>query len=103
MVSAPIDDAAVGRRADPLELLDPPDVDERRRTGETQLEQRQEALAAGQDLGVGRAGEEAERLIEGRRPVVGECGRDHALAPFASCIARQTLGAVSGMSMWRIP
>ena len=50
----------------------PREVDERRRPGEPEVEHRHEALAAGERLRVLVRGEQRERLVERRRPVVRE-------------------------------
>ena len=46
-----------------LELGEPADVDERRVDGQAELQERQQALAAGQDLGASSA-DEPERLLD---------------------------------------
>ena len=85
--------AAVGRRAERLELGQPADVDELAGLGQTQLHERQEAHPAGQDLGVA-AGDGGQGVVERRRPLVVERCRDHAWPPFADSIAPHTFWAV---------
>jgi hypothetical protein len=54
------------------------DVDHERRRGKAQLEERQQAVAARQDLGVaGVLAEDAQHLADVPRPGVLELGRDH--------------------------
>ena len=86
-------EAAVRGRADALQLRQPADVDESLWLCEPELHERQEAHAAGQDLGLA-VGDRRQRIVEGRRPLVLECRRDHAWPPFADWIADHTLAEV---------
>ena len=65
---------------------------------EAQLQQWQQALATGHDLGTRPRREHGEGVVELAGAVVVERGRDHAWPPFADCIARHTVWAVYGMS-----
>jgi hypothetical protein len=97
-------DPAVGELANAAQLGQATDVDELGRLGQPEPHQRQDALAAGDDLRrAARAGQVPDRLLDGARADVVEFGGDHARAPFADCMARHTLRAESGMSMWWIP
>ena len=70
------------------------DIDERVGRAETKLEERQQALAAGQQLGARIGRDDLEGLLDGGRTLVGERCRDHASPPFAPCIARHTVCGV---------
>jgi hypothetical protein len=96
--------AAVGGRALRLELGQPADVDERVGARQAQLEERQQALAAGDDLRpAGHVGQGPQRLVDRSRALVLECRRDHAWPPFAPWMARHTVCEVYGMSRCRMP
>src|SRR4029077_20422932 len=86
-----------------LEPWQPSDVDQRLRRPDTELEEGQQALAAGQDLGARGRTYEAQGFLDGGRALVRECRRDHAWPPFASWMARHTVCGVYGMSRWRMP
>jgi hypothetical protein len=61
-----------------IQVLDLVDIDQVARAGEPQLQQRDQALAARQDLGVfTELIEEAERLVHGPRSVVLKRSRQH--------------------------
>ena len=69
---------ALARHADVGQVGQRVDVDEPSRCGEPHREQRHQALAAGQHLGTGVVGQGGQRLLEGRRPHVGERGGLHS-------------------------
>ena len=94
--------SAVLRVARADEAGDAPDVHEGGRPCEAQLHERQQALAAGDDLRAGLAGG-LRRLLDRAGSDVVECGRDHAWPPFAAWIADQTVCGVYGMSRWLMP
>src|SRR5262249_3885984 len=76
------------------------------RVRQAEPQQRQQALPAGDHLGVLAAlVERADRLVERGRPDVVELGRDHAAPPFsrALCRARQTRSGVHGIVMSLMP
>ena len=84
---ADLDVAVAGERADGdvvalvpdvVELVEPADVDEHRRGGEAQLHEREERVAAGEDLGlVAVLGEQRQGLVGRAGPDVVERGGDH--------------------------
>ena len=77
---------------DPVEPVDVADVDEEAGLGQTQLEQRQEAVAAGQDLGLALAfGQDPQRVVETGWSDVVELTRDHPSS--SRPIGTLTLGA----------
>src|SRR5438270_4917536 len=79
-------------------------VDQQRRGGEPQLHQRQQRVAAGQQLGlVAILVQHPDRLLERVRRFVIELGGDHWAPPFASWIAPQTRIGVNGMLMYVTP
>ena len=85
---------------DGRQLGDARDVDEERRLGEAQVEHRPQRLAAGEDLGVGPAGEHGHGLGDRLRPRVVEGGRLHAAAlararSTASTMRRGVIGETS--------
>jgi hypothetical protein len=60
------------------QVADPPDVDQHRGHGEPQPHERQQRVAAGQQLGVVTVlGQDGDGLVGGRGPPVLERGRDH--------------------------
>ena len=72
----------VARVADVGEVAQAADVDEHRRRREPQLHERQERVAAGEDLGfVAVLGEQRDRFVDGVGAGVVELGGDHAGAP----------------------
>jgi hypothetical protein len=73
---------------DVRQVGDAADVDEHRGRREPQLHQRQQRMAAGQVLGV-LAGlrRQGQRLVHGRRALVGKGGWDHLLASAADSAA----------------
>ena len=73
------------------------------RLREPQLQERQEALAAGQDLADPSPPASASASSSVAGALVGERCRDHAWPPFADWIARHTVWGVYGMSRWRMP
>src|SRR5690349_19794549 len=101
-VQGPDRDAAVRRGPVALELAAPAEVDQLVGTRQAELEEPQEALATGQDLGI-TTGDRLDRLVEARWTLILERRRDHAWPPFAPWIARHTVWAVYGMSRWRMP
>ncbi len=82
-----------GERADPdlvarlrhaLELGDAADVDDHRRGGQAELQQRNQRVAAGQELRAGMLAEQSMHVVERLRAVVVEvCGK-HVRRPFES-------------------
>src|SRR5205823_11734769 len=74
---------------DVLEARDLADVDEVTRLAEAELEERQEALAAREDLGVLVLREQRDRLRERGRCMVVEAGRDHGF-PSLSLVSGRT-------------
>ena len=79
----------------PAQLGHPADVDQRARLGEAQLHQREEAVAAGDELGVLLRAQQLEGVVGQLRDLVVEACRDHDRA---SWIAFQTLSGVAGRS-----
>jgi hypothetical protein len=80
---ADVEPAAV--LADGLELGQPGEIDEGRRRREAQVEQRSEALAPGERLGVAPvARQQRERLLEARRAVVVERRRLQPIVPISN-------------------
>jgi hypothetical protein len=65
-------------RFDAAEVGQAADVDQRRRLRQAQLQHRQEAVAAGDQLGGVVLGQEAERVVEALGADVGEIGGKHA-------------------------
>jgi hypothetical protein len=92
---------AAAALADAAELSEPADVDKRRRRGQSQLEQRDQAVAAGQQLGAWMFGQQRMRVGERASPVVIEICCVHRYAPFAAgepaLMACQTRSGVSGI------
>ena len=67
------DDDVVAFLADPLEVGDAAEVDEIGGAREPQLHHRDEAVAAGEHAALlAEAGEQADRVIDGRRAMIGE-------------------------------
>ena len=94
------DDEAVALLADAAQGVDPPEVDDDRRRVEPHPQDGEQALPAGQDLGVVAGfGEGGESLLDRGRSGVVECCGDHDLAPFASWMADQTRCGVHGIVM----
>ena len=71
-------------------VVEAADVDEQRRPRETELEQREQGVAAGQDLRV-LAPEQLDRLVDRAGAGVVEGGGDHAPALAAACTALRML------------
>ena len=69
----------------------------RRRRGEPKLQQRNQAVAAGEQLRAGMRGEQPLRVGERARAVVVEARGIHGYAPFFACMARHTRSGVSGI------
>ena len=85
---------------DPVQTRDLAQVDEQRWRGQPQLHQRQQRVAAGEQLGVLAAvGERPDRAIERVRRDVVELGGDHPATPPCASIASHTRIGVSGMLM----
>ena len=88
MGGAAADAQSVDGLDDLVQPVEVANVDEQGRRGQAQLEQGQEAVAAGQDLRVALAiDEDLEGLMQGRRPDVVELSRDHP-SSFASSHGR---------------
>ena len=85
--------------------LEPADVDQHARLGEAQLHQRQQAVAAGEELGlVAVLGRQADGLLGRAGPDVVERGGDHGVPPLAfgwsaglRWMAFQTLSGLAGI------
>ena len=73
-------DTAVGL-CDRVQTLDPAQVDQQVGVGKSQAEQRHQALAPGERLGIFVAREQAERLVEALGGHIVEGGRFHARPP----------------------
>ena len=72
------DDEVITIVADTAHLVDPADVDEHRGIGQTQTQQRNQAVPAGEDLGVlAVLAERLDRLVDRRDTDVVECGGNH--------------------------
>src|SRR5581483_3474222 len=72
---------------DVAEVVEAADVDEQRRPREPHAQERDQRVAAGEELGV-LAAEKLDRLADRPRPRVVEGGRDHGPAPAADFTAR---------------
>ena len=80
--------------SDVRQIADPPDVDEHARLGEAQLHQRQQAVPAGEELGIITVlADEADGLFGRTGADVVEGGGNHVVAPWllADWIAFHTL------------
>src|ERR671919_1727112 len=84
---------------DVLQLADPRDVDQHRRSRQTQSHQWQQRMAAGEDFGVVVHRQQLDGAVDRIGALVLERGRDHAPPPFAARIARQTFSDVAGRSI----
>jgi hypothetical protein len=73
------DGQAVTGGADIREVVDAVDVDQRLRVGEPEVEEWDQALTAGEDLGSVTLGQQGQRLVEGARGVILEPRRLHRL------------------------
>src|SRR5262249_39185439 len=81
---------------DLAQVADPANVDQHLGLCQAQLHDRDQAVAAGQDLGaVAELVEQLDRLVDARRRLVLECGGDHRAPPW---MMRQTFSAVIGIS-----
>ena len=97
--------------ADAAQLPEPAHVHEQVGEGEPQPQQWQQALPAGDHLGVLAAvGQGADRLVQRPGPGVVELRRDHCPPPFcpvpvsrAAWMARQTCSGVQGIGTSLIP
>ena len=94
-----------GQRADPqhvanhrdaAELRHPADVDHGRRRGKPQFHQRNQAVAAGEQLCAWMRAEHAQRVFDGARAVIVEIRGVHRYAP-SLCMARHTRSGVHGI------
>ena len=84
--------------------LMPSDVDEHARLGQAQLHQRQQAVAAGEELGVlAVLADEADRLFGRAGPDVVEGGGDHDAAPCSSGLAVVVRAVTPGWSPMSVP
>src|SRR5262249_10008707 len=87
---------------DAAQRRNPPEVDQAIRAGQPQLENGEQAVAAGERLGAGAARlKSGERLFQCLRRGVVKGARNHGLPSF--CISRQIFSGLSGMSTWRTP
>src|SRR5215472_9715433 len=95
------------RVADTDEVVHPADIHEQRGVGESQPQQRQQALAASDDLRVLTATCQGRHRVANRRgPDVVELCRDHAAPPallLADEIARHTRSGVQGIAISDTP
>ena len=73
------------------EVVEPADVDEERRTREAEAQERNQRVAAGEQLRVLVAPEQLDRLLDRPGPFVLEGGGDHEPALAAACTARTML------------
>ena len=104
MAGEPADGDVVAAVAHVRQVGQPPDVDEHRRRREPQLHQRQQRVAAGQQLGLVAVLDERGDGGVGRvGPDVVEGGGDHADAPLLAWIACHTRSGVAGMTMSVMP
>ena len=95
---------AIAADIDRVELRDRGDVDQHRGRGEAQLHHRDEAVPAGEQLGVAAVLlEQTQRVLDAGRSDVVECCRNHLALPFVACIAAQSFSGLSGMSMCLMP
>jgi hypothetical protein len=78
------------------EVREPADVDEQLRPREAEFHEREERVAAGNQLRVVARAEELDRAFDGVGDLVVERGRDHRAPP--SLIARQTRSGLAGIS-----
>src|SRR5205807_893282 len=86
---------------DVVELLDPVDVDKRRGLRQAKPHERNQAVAAGEHLGVlAELAEQLRRLVDRGGASVFECSRYHWRASF---IIFQSLSGLAGMSTCLIP
>ena len=69
----------------------PADVDEERRAGEAEAQERNERMTAGEQLRILVTPEQLDRPVEGVGPLVLEGGGDHVPALAAACTARTML------------
>src|SRR5262249_27725437 len=104
------DEQRVASVGDAAQLNKPADVDEQVGVGEPEPQERQQALPAGDDLGVFAAGgQRPDGLVHRARLDVIELGRDHAAPPLplavpcAASIVRQTCCGVHGIVTSLIP
>jgi hypothetical protein len=67
--------------ADPAQLVDPAEVDDRFERGQPEPQYREQALPAGQHLGVLVVAQQCHRVVDRGRRVVLESCRDHDLVP----------------------
>src|SRR5438270_474156 len=90
--------------ADVVEAVDPADVDEERGCRQAQFHQRDQAVAAGEDLGLLPVFDQlGDRLRHGARNDVIEGGWNHRPVPPLRCISCQTFSGVAGIVMSLTP
>ncbi len=77
----------VAVRAHVAQVVEPSDVDEERRAGEAQAHERDQRVAAGEELRVLVSAEQLDGLLDGAGAPVLEGGGDHAPASAAACTA----------------
>ena len=78
----PADDQARRGLADDVQSADAADVDEQGRLGQPELEQGQQAVAAGEHLGLALpVAQGGQGVLQGGRPHVVELGWDHRRRP----------------------
>ena len=88
-----------------LELLHAADVDQQRRSCQSQLQRRDQRVATGDNLGCFRITlQQIDCVSERTDPDVVESSGNHRLAPVcAAWTAAQIRGGVRGMSRWVMP
>src|SRR6266540_1322086 len=96
---------AIAGLANEAKVAQPPDVHEHAGACNTQAHQGQQRMATRDELGIGAAAEQLDRVLDRLRDLVVELGRDHVLSPpsAASSIARHTRSGVAGMSSSSTP
>src|SRR4051794_17360974 len=86
----------VARVADVREVVETPHVDEQRGPRKAQPQEREQRMAACEDLRVVATAEQRDRMLDRLGNLVVERSRDHCCT---SSSARQTRSGVAGMSM----
>ena len=87
------DGDVVAAVADVRQVAEATDVDQHGRLGEAELHHRQQAVAAGDELGlVAVLADEADRLLRRLGADVVECCRDHGLPPGVAAVDELRIG-----------